>query len=186
MPCLLADIKLHFGDSLDDRLPGLAAEISFYLLLSLPPLLLVGLGLLSYVGDFYGPDAVTGVTDTIVDAASGVLKSAKELTLHHFDWAMHINAAALLPIAQQFLKLRGEDVALGSFDDDTHRVAQSLEIVAILEEIDDERMRHRDHLFEACIGLELAHLPAEQQREQTEHRNQRPANAQQELRQPGT
>ena len=25
--------------------------------------------------------------------------------MHHFDWAMHINAAALLPITQQFLNL---------------------------------------------------------------------------------
>ena len=60
-------------DSLDDRLPGLAAEVSFYLLLSLPPLLLVGLGALGYVGDLFGPDAVTDVKDAIIDAASGVL-----------------------------------------------------------------------------------------------------------------
>ena len=60
-------------DSLDDRLPGLAAEVSFYLLLSLPPLLLVGLGALGYVGDLFGPDAVADVQDAIIDAASGVL-----------------------------------------------------------------------------------------------------------------
>jgi enoyl-[acyl-carrier protein] reductase III len=39
----------------------------------------------------------------VSNAASGVLRPARELTLHHFDWAMHINAAALLPITQQFL-----------------------------------------------------------------------------------
>ena len=60
-------------DSIDDRLPGLAAEVSFYLLLSLPPLLLVGLGALSYVGNWFGPDAVTEVTNGVIDAASGVL-----------------------------------------------------------------------------------------------------------------
>lgn len=60
-------------DSIDDRLPGLAAEVSFYLLLSLPPLLLVGLGALGYVGDWFGPDAVTDVQNAIIDAASGVL-----------------------------------------------------------------------------------------------------------------
>lgn len=60
-------------DSLDDRLPGLAAEVSFYLLLSLPPLLLVGLGALGYVGDLFGPDAVADVQNAIIDAASGVL-----------------------------------------------------------------------------------------------------------------
>jgi enoyl-[acyl-carrier protein] reductase III len=29
--------------------------------------------------------------------------------MHHFDWAMHINAAALLPITQNFLKLPSQD-----------------------------------------------------------------------------
>ncbi len=60
-------------DSLEDRLPGLAAEVSFYLLLSLPPLLLVGLGTLSYSGDWFGPDTVSEVERAIIDAASGVL-----------------------------------------------------------------------------------------------------------------
>ena len=60
-------------DSLDDRLPGLAAEVSFYLLLSLPPLLLVGLGALGYIGDLFGPDAVADVQQAVIDAASGVL-----------------------------------------------------------------------------------------------------------------
>ncbi len=46
----------------------------------------------------------------VSNAASGVLKPAAELTLHHFDWAMHINAAALLPLIQKFRRLeaRGE------------------------------------------------------------------------------
>lgn len=63
-------------DSIADRLPGLAAEVSFYLLLSLPPLLLVGLGAVGYVGDLFGPDAVAGVRDEIINAASGVLTEA--------------------------------------------------------------------------------------------------------------
>jgi enoyl-[acyl-carrier protein] reductase III len=46
-----------------------------------------------------------GLEIVVSNAASGVLKSAKELTVHHFDWAMHINAAALLPITQAFLGL---------------------------------------------------------------------------------
>lgn len=49
-----------------------------------------------------------GLDIVVSNAASGVLKSARELTLHHFDWAMHINAAALLPITQNFLKLPSE------------------------------------------------------------------------------
>ncbi len=60
-------------DSLQDRLPGLAAEVSFYLLVALPPLLLVGLGALGYIGDFFGADAVSAVEQRIIEAASTVL-----------------------------------------------------------------------------------------------------------------
>ena len=49
-----------------------------------------------------------GLDIVISNAASGVLKPARELTLHHFDWAMHINAAALLPLTQQFIQLPSE------------------------------------------------------------------------------
>ena len=49
-----------------------------------------------------------GLEIVVSNAASGVLRPARELTLHHFDWAMHINAAALLPITQQFLELPSE------------------------------------------------------------------------------
>jgi enoyl-[acyl-carrier protein] reductase III len=53
-----------------------------------------------------------GLDLVVSNAASGVLRSARELTLHHFDWSMHINAAALLPITQNFLDLpsKGEKV----------------------------------------------------------------------------
>ncbi len=51
----------------------MAAEVSFYLLLSLPPLLLVGLGALGYLGDVFGQDAVETVQQQIIDAAAQVL-----------------------------------------------------------------------------------------------------------------
>ena len=50
-------------------------------------------------------EAWGGLEIVVSNAASGVLRPARELTLHHFDWAMHINAAALLPITQQFIDL---------------------------------------------------------------------------------
>jgi enoyl-[acyl-carrier protein] reductase III len=50
-----------------------------------------------------------GLDFVVSNAASGVLRPARELTLHHFDWAMHINAAALLPITQHFLQLPSHD-----------------------------------------------------------------------------
>ena len=56
--------------------------------------------LFSSISDSWG-----GLDVVVSNAASGVLRPARELTLHHFDWSMHINAAALLPITQQFLKM---------------------------------------------------------------------------------
>jgi enoyl-[acyl-carrier protein] reductase III len=56
--------------------------------------------LFSLIRDSWG-----GLDVVVSNAASGVLRPARELTLHHFDWSMHINAAALLPITQQFLKM---------------------------------------------------------------------------------
>lgn len=48
-----------------------------------------------------------GLEIVISNAASGVLRPARELTLHHFHWSMDINAAALLPLTQGLLKLPG-------------------------------------------------------------------------------
>ncbi len=47
-----------------------------------------------------------GKLDILVsNAASGVLKSALELTLHHWHWTMDINAAALIPMAQHLTRI---------------------------------------------------------------------------------
>lgn len=50
-------------------------------------------------------EAWGGLDILVSNAASGVLKPVKELTLHHFHWTMDINAAALLPLVQEFAKL---------------------------------------------------------------------------------
>lgn len=46
-----------------------------------------------------------GLEFLVSNAASGVLKPIDELTLHHFHWTMDINAFALLPLVQQFMRL---------------------------------------------------------------------------------
>jgi membrane protein len=43
------------ADSLDDRVPGLAAEVAFFALLSLPALLLMLLGSLGFLAEALGP-----------------------------------------------------------------------------------------------------------------------------------
>jgi enoyl-[acyl-carrier protein] reductase III len=46
-----------------------------------------------------------GLDILISNAASGVLKPVQELKMNHFQWSMEINAAALLPLVQHFIKL---------------------------------------------------------------------------------
>lgn len=46
-----------------------------------------------------------GLEILVSNAASGVLRPATELSLHHFHWTMDINAAALLPLVQEMVKL---------------------------------------------------------------------------------
>jgi enoyl-[acyl-carrier protein] reductase III len=53
----------------------------------------------------------------ISNAASGVIKPAMELTPHHWDWTMSINAATLLPLAQnarKMMKNGGQIIAVSS------------------------------------------------------------------------
>jgi enoyl-[acyl-carrier protein] reductase III len=53
----------------------------------------------------------------VSNAASGVIKPAMEITWHHWDWTMGINAATLLPLAQQahpMMKGGGNIIAVSS------------------------------------------------------------------------
>jgi enoyl-[acyl-carrier protein] reductase III len=52
------------------------------------------------IGEAWG-----GLEILVSNAASGVLKPVAELSLHHFHWTMDINAAALLPLVQHFVRL---------------------------------------------------------------------------------
>jgi membrane protein len=55
-----------------DRILGLSAEAAFWQLLSLPPLLLAGLGALGYIGSVLGTDAVASTQRWIVRLAGEV------------------------------------------------------------------------------------------------------------------
>ena len=56
----------------DDNIFSEAAAAAFWQTLSLPPLLLGLFGVLSYVGDLYGPDTVTAVQNQVVDLVGKV------------------------------------------------------------------------------------------------------------------
>jgi membrane protein len=59
-------------DAFDDRVPGLAAEVAFFVLLSLPPLLLLALGTVGYVGQVV-PGFATDTADRLLGLAGLVL-----------------------------------------------------------------------------------------------------------------
>lgn len=69
-------VKDVVRDTLEDRLPGLSAEVAFYLVLSLPSILLVFLGLLGYVGDIAGPEAVVDIKDQLIDWAENIFSAS--------------------------------------------------------------------------------------------------------------
>lgn len=63
-------------------------------------------------------DAWGGLNILISNAASGVLKPAMEMTMKHLHWTIDINAGALLPLAQNAVRLMhggpGKIVAVSS------------------------------------------------------------------------
>lgn len=61
-----------FQESRQDRIPGLAAEVSFWTMLSLPSLLLGLLGLVGYAGHAFGSDISARVAEAILDQAGQI------------------------------------------------------------------------------------------------------------------
>lgn len=56
-------------DTVRDRVPGLSAEVAFYVVLALPPLLLVVLGVAGYIAQGVGPDVTADIRMAILDGA---------------------------------------------------------------------------------------------------------------------
>jgi membrane protein len=71
-------------DSLHDRVPGLAAEIAFFALLSLPPLLLTVIAGIGEIGDLLGQTWRTAVQRTILDSADVLLSEEGLRTLEEY------------------------------------------------------------------------------------------------------
>lgn len=53
-------------DAHDDRIGGVAAEVAFFILLSLPPAILILAGVAGYVGDLLGPSAQDSLQQEII------------------------------------------------------------------------------------------------------------------------
>ena len=84
-----------------DRILGLSAEAAFWQLLSLPPLLLAGLGALGYLGSLFG-------TDAVVSVQRWVLRGASEVA------APEVVAAVVRPVVTEvFARGRPDVVSIG-------------------------------------------------------------------------
>jgi membrane protein len=59
-------------DAIDDRIPGLAAEVAFFVLLSLPPLLLTVFGSLGVIDPLFGVDLPMRITERTIELAGEV------------------------------------------------------------------------------------------------------------------
>jgi membrane protein len=64
--------RATFAKAWQDRILGLSAEAAFWQLLSLPPLLLAGLGALGYMGPLFGTDVVERVQRWVLLLAADV------------------------------------------------------------------------------------------------------------------
>jgi membrane protein len=60
-------------DTLRDRVPGLAAEMAFFAILALPPLMLVVLGAVGFLADALGQDLTDELQTILLEGASSVL-----------------------------------------------------------------------------------------------------------------
>lgn len=98
----VARLTLHtFNVCLDYRVTGLAAEAAFFMLLSLPPLVLGLFGAVGFVGSLLGPDTVQQVIEHIRAYASQFLTDSTIVDI-------------LLPTIQDVLKTgRAELVSIG-------------------------------------------------------------------------
>lgn len=76
---VLHDLRLLAGSTFSicmrHRVTGLAAEIGFFALLSLPPLVLGLVGTLGYFADIIGPDTVAEVRNQIIKISSDALSA---------------------------------------------------------------------------------------------------------------
>jgi len=68
-------------DSIADRVPGLSAEVAFYVMLALPPLLLVVLGVAGYIAQLLGDAVVMDIRAAIIDAAGTFLTESTVASL---------------------------------------------------------------------------------------------------------
>lgn len=100
-------------DTFADRLPGLAAEVAFYLVLSLPPFLLVVLGLLGYIGDIAGAETAADIEQELLDWANSIFATStiEDTVAPAIDELLNRGRADILTIGGLFALWSGSRAA---------------------------------------------------------------------------
>lgn len=104
-------MRVFVTESRDDRLPGLAAEIAFFAVLSIFPALLIAVGLLGVLDLFVGADVALGARGQVVaaldavltDEASGVVVAVEDLFVQRRGSVLTVaTAVALVTLSGAF------------------------------------------------------------------------------------
>jgi len=134
------------ADSLQDRVPGLAAEVAFFALLSLPALLLMLLGSLGFIADALGPEGRAELNRLVFEVPRTFLTQG--------------TYGSYADIARNVVREGRADVvsfgALLSLWTGSLAVARSLDTVTIAYGIDDPRPIWRRRLL--ALGLTVSGL----------------------------
>jgi len=134
-------------DSLEDRIGGLAAEIAFFMLLGIPPVLLIVAGGAGYVGDLFGAEVRDSLRNGLVEGLGSFLSPE---TMREF---VHPAVDDIFEEGRAGVLSAGVLIAVWS----ASRVARvSIEAVNVAYDIEEWRPAWRRRLV--AVGLTLGGL----------------------------
>lgn len=139
-------IQRTWRDTIEDRVPGLAAEIALFTMISLPALILVVLGSLGFVADALGPSGVQELNRIVFDLPRGFLSDQTYASYERL-------ATAVLSDGRADVISVG---ALLSLWTGSRATARALETITIAYDIDQPRPGWRRRLL--AVGLTAAGL----------------------------
>jgi membrane protein len=130
-------------DTRADRVPGLAAEVAFFVLLSLPPLLLLVLGAVGYLGRA-APSIATDAADRLLSLAGTVLTDE--------------TVALLEPVVEQLLSDGRADIASLGVILTVYSASRALRVVVVALTIAYDQPESRPSWQDRVWGLGLTVL----------------------------
>lgn len=134
-------------DAREDRVAGLAAEVAFFLILALPPLLLAVLGSVGYLGDLLGQGVTREVGEQLLTVARAVFSAETVETL------IGPTVAQLLTEGRADIASLGVIVTLWSASRALHVLMRA---IAIAYDLEDARATGWHHRLASLGGTVVA------------------------------